>query len=188
MRFRALFICVFILSFLPTLAALADVCVWRDPERTMTKLFPDAQDYLTVDRKLDAASIAAIEKILGEPLEETEKKEYSFYEIRAGKRSLGLVMALAGTGEYGTIETVVGVNPDGSIRGVYLQRIRERLRDQLSSDDFLIQFKGKTFKDDFSIKAVTGAETASREIARLVKKMLVFHAALNPQPSQGDQP
>ncbi len=188
MRFKSLFICVFIFSLLSPLAALADVCVWRDPERTMTKLFTDAQDYLTVDRKLDAASIAAIEKILGEPLEETEKKEYSFYEIRAGKRSLGWVMALAGTGEYGTIETVVGVNPDGTLRGVYLQRIRERQREELSSDAFLNQFKGKTLRDDFTVKAVPGAETASREISRLVKKMLAFHAALNPQPSEGDQP
>ena len=188
MRFKLLFICVFVLSLLSPLVALADVCVWRDPERTMTKLFPDAQDYLTIDRKLDAASIAAIEKILGESLEETEKKEYSFYEIRTGKRYLGWVMALAGTGEYGVIETVVGVNPDGKLRGVYLQRIRERQREELSSDAFLNQFKGKALKDDFTVKAVPGAETASREISRLVKKMLAFHAALNPQPSEGDHP
>lgn len=188
MQFRLFFIYVFVFSFLPPLAAFADVCVWRDPERTMTRLFPDAQDYLTVDRKLDPTSIAAIEKILREPLEETEKKEYSFYEIRAGKRSLGLVMALAGTGEYGTIETVVGVNPDGSIRGVYLQRIRERQREELSADAFLEQFKGKTLHDDFTIKNVPGAETASKEIARIIKKMLAFHAVLNPQPSQGEQP
>ncbi len=184
MPFKYLYLGLFLLLLLPQ-AAQADVCVWRDPERTMTKLFPDAQDYLTVDRKMTPAIVAEIEAVLGEPLEDTEKKEFSFYEIKAGKRSLGWVMALAGTGVYGVIETVVGLNPDGTVRGVYLQRIREPQRKDLSADVFLSQFKGKTLKDSFDVKLVPDAEKPAREIARLVKKMLAFHAVLNPQ--LGDQ-
>lgn len=185
MRFNYLCLGFFLFVLLPQ-AALADVCVWRDPERTMTKLFPGAQDYLTVDRKMTPAIVTDIEAVLGKPLEETEKTEFSFYEIKAGKRSLGWVMALAGTGVYGVIETVVGLNPDGTVRGVYLQRIREPQRKDLSADAFLDQFKGKTLQDSFDVKLVADAEKPSREIARLVKKMLAFHAVINPQ--LGDQP
>lgn len=187
MRFNLLFTCLFLLLLLPQ-AAQADVCVWRDPERTMTRLFPDAQDYITVDRKMNDSLVARIEEVLGEPLEDTEKKEFSFYEIKAGQHSLGWVLALAGTGVYGVIETVIGLNPDGSIRGVYLQRIREPQRKDLSADEFLNQFKGKTLQDSFDVQLVPDAEKPAREIARLVKKMLAFHAVLNPQFTQGDEP
>ena len=36
---------LFIVMLLLSNVALADVCVWRDPERTMIKLFPQAEDY-----------------------------------------------------------------------------------------------------------------------------------------------
>ena len=164
--------------WLPSLAK-ADVCVWRDPERTMVKLIPEAKDYQTKVYKLEPDQIARIEALAGEPLHPTEKVEYNLYAITADGRTLGWVLALAGTGEYGVIETVVGMDADRRIRGVYLQRVRERERKALKSDDFLGQFRGKTQKDSLNIQPVAGAEKASAEIARLVKKMLAYEAVLN---------
>jgi hypothetical protein len=160
-------------------AVHADVCVWRDPERSMLKLFPEARDYRTVTRKLDAAAIARIEQLIGEPLEPGEKMEFNFYEITGAGRSLGWAMALAGMGEYGVIEAVVGLEPDHRIRGVYLQRVRERKAEALKSPVFLDQFKGKRARDPLTVNPVPGAEKASHEIARVVKKMLAFDAVLN---------
>jgi len=137
---------VLLFTLLSSLAASvsADVCVWRDPERTMIKLFPQAKDYKTEVYKLNPTQITAIEKLVGEPLQASEKKEYNIYTITGDGSDKGSVLALAGTGEYGVIETVVGLNADHSIRGVYLQRVRERKRKALKSPAFLGQFTGKT--------------------------------------------
>lgn len=177
LRYETLALFVGLLSVSITLHA--DVCVWRDPERTMLRLFPEARDYRTVTRKLDGADIARIEQLIGEPLEPGEKTEFNFYEITGARGSLGWVMALAGMGEYGVIEAVVGLEPDHRVRGVYLQRVRERKADALKSPAFLDQFKGKRARDPLTASPVPGAEKASHEIARVVKKMLAFDAVLN---------
>lgn len=179
-RSKAWFAIVF--GLLCVQSASADVCVWRDPERTMVRLFPQAQDYRTVIHKLDASRISRIEALIGEPLEPAEKHEFNVYVITADQRVLGWVLALAGRGEYGTIETVIGLELDHRIRGVYLQRIRERARSALQSDAFLGQFKGKSIKDSLSVTLAAEAPAASAEIARVVKKMLAFDAVLNPSP------
>ncbi|MBL9188326.1 MAG: hypothetical protein JNK23_12650 [Opitutaceae bacterium] len=165
----------------------ADVCVWRDPERTMQKLFPAARDYKTRTEKMTPERIAAIEQALGEKLEDTERKEFDLYEITGnadGKAAtLGTVLALAGKGEYGTIEVVVGVDQAGGLVGVYIQRTRERAAKALQAPEFLQQFAGKTKNDGFEIgkdikPASPDAPSASRVVAFVVKKMLVFHDVL----------
>lgn len=171
----------FLLISLLLLSSLtqADVCVWRDPERTMVKLFPQAKDYKTEVYKLSPGQIGRIEALVGEPLLPTEKEEYNLYAITADGRTLGWVLALAGTGEYGVIETVVGLDVEHRIRGVYLQRVRERQQAALKSDAFLGQFRGKAQKDALDIEPIAGAEKASTEIVRLIKKMLAYDAVLN---------
>jgi hypothetical protein len=165
----------------------ADVCVWRDPERTMQKLFPQARDYKTRTVKMTAERMAAIERAIGVPLEDTERKEFDLYEITGsldGKpQKLGTVLALAGKGEYGTIEVVIGVDRAGRLVGAYIQRTRERVSKALQSPEFLNQFAGKTKNDGFDVgtdikPASADAENASRVVAFVVKKMLVFHDVL----------
>ena len=167
----------------------ADVCVWRDPERTMQRIFPAARDYKTVTVKITADKASAIEKVLGAKLDESEKGEFNFYEIvglvQGKPQKLGTLIALAGTGEYGVIEVVIGVDPNGRIVGSYIQRSRERVTHALESPDFLIQFKGKSKDDPFdvgsAVKPAAGdALEASRTIAFVIKKMLVFRAVLAP--------
>jgi len=159
----------------------ADVCVWRDPERTMLRLFTQAEDYKTLVYKLTTEQIKSIEILLGEPLDDSEKHEFNIYAVNKDGQVLGWVMALVGVGEYGVIETVIGINTDHSIRGAYLQRVRERKRKALKSDEFLNQFSGKKQVDEFQINPVAGAEKASAEISQLIKKMLAFDAVLNRQ-------
>lgn len=165
----------------------ADVCVWRDPERTMQKIFPQARDYKTRTEKMTPERMAAIEKAIGVPLEVTERKEFDLYEITGqvdGKvQTIGTILALAGKGEYGTIEVVIGVNTDRKVAGVYIQRSRERVTRALQSPEFLQQFAGKTKEDGFNVgkdikPASPDAAAASRVAAFVVKKMLVFHDVL----------
>ena len=164
----------------------ADVCVWRDPERTMQRLFPRARDYKTVMVKLAPATVAAIEKGLGTGLDSSEKTEFSFYDITGGSGKaevVGTVLALAGKGQYGAIEVVIGVDRDARIVGTYIQRSRERATKALQSAEFLKQFEGKTRNDALEVgkdlKAPSAdAEAASKVVAEVVRKMLVFNDVL----------
>lgn len=173
--------------WLPVRSARADVCVWRDPERTMQRIFPQARDYRTRTIKMTPEKIAAIEQAIGAPLDESEKREFDFYEITGlvdGKvQTLGTIMALAGKGEYGTIEVVIGVDSGDKLVAAYIQRSRERVTKALQSPEFLKQFAGKTKDDGFDLgkdlkPASPDAEAASRVVAFVVKKMLVFHDVL----------
>lgn len=171
-----------------TASALADVCVWRDPERTMQKIFPQARDYKTRTLKMTPEKIAAIEKAIGTPLDASERKEFDVYDIigeaqgKPGK--IGTIMALAGKGDYGTIEIVIGVDGVGKVVGAYIQRSRERVTRALQTPEFLKQFVGKTKSDSFEVgkdikPASQEAEAASKVVAFVVKKMLVFYDVLN---------
>jgi len=167
--------------------ALADVCVWRDPERTMQKIFPSARDYKTTTVKFEPATVRAIEQALGGPFEEASAGEFNFYDIMGvvqGKpQRLGTLMALAGKGEYGVIEVVIGIDTSGTILGAYIQRSRERVTPALQSAAFLAQFHGKTAAADFTVgtslkPASADAEAASRTVALVVRKMMVFYQVL----------
>ena len=180
-----------LLVFLALFAApaLADVCVWRDPERTMQRIFPAARDYKTITVKFTPDNVRAIEKQLGFSIEEAAQGgEFNFYDIigAAGgrPRKIGTIIALAGKGEYGVIEVVIGVDNEGKVLGVYIQRSRERATKALESPAFLDQFKGKTRTDGFDVgsaikPAAAGAEAASRTVAVVIRKMLVFNQVLN---------
>lgn len=169
-------------------SARADVCVWRDPERTMQKIFPQARDYKTVTVKMTPERIANIEKSLGAKLDDSEKNEVSFYRVTGivagGKpRVLGTIIALAGKGEYGVIEVVIGVNEDGKIVGAYIQRSRERTTHDLESATFLDQFKGKTEASGFEVgrdikPTSASAEPGSQVVTFVIRKMLVFYDVL----------
>ena len=179
---------VLLLLVLFAAPARADVCVWRDPERTMQNIFPDARDYKTITVKFAPAKVSDIEKQLGSPIGEASQGEFNFYDIMGavgGKpRKVGTLIALAGKGEYGVIEVVIGVGNTGKIIGAYIQRSRERVTKALESPAFLDQFKGKTKASSFEVgsgikPASADAEAASRTVAFVIRKMLVFYQILD---------
>lgn len=189
MRPRASTICAAVALALIAIAstASADVCVWRDPERTMSKLFPTAKDYKTVTKKIKKDTAQKIEALAGVKLDDTERIEFNYYAITGkvgGKtQQVGTVLALAGAGDYGAIEVVIGLDNDEKIVGAYIQRMREKNGSKLRSEDFLGQFKSKTVKDPIAIgtdiKPVPEAKTASRTITIAIKKMLAFYEVLH---------
>lgn len=161
--------------------AVAEVCVWRNPERTMVKIFPAASDYKTVLKVINEDKKARIERRLGERLDPAESKEWQYYELTDGKgRTLGYITADAEKGDLGVIEMVMGLTPDGRIAGIYVQRARERDK-EFRSDRFLSQFMGKTVEDPILVGKDIKAETPStlvKMVAFGVKKMLMFYDEL----------
>lgn len=175
-----------------TTAATADVCVWRDPDKTMSRLFPEARDYLTVTKKMTPAVAQRIEQQLGAPLDDSETGEFNFYDLRArrdGKAvSVGTAIALAGKGEYGVIEVVIGLDPSSAVRAVYIQRSRERANKVIQSTGFLHQFIGKTVRDALrfgsDLKKPQGADVAAEAVRLTIRKMLLFHKELAGVPAE----
>lgn len=180
--FKALVILAFGLFISSTV--YADVCVWRNPERTMAKIFHGAGDYKTITRIISGPKREIIEKRLGEELSPGERKDWIYYEITDDSgATAGYIIADAEKGEYGVIEIVMGITPDGKIKGIYIQRARERDK-EFKSRQFLKQFEEKTIKDSIEPgKDIKAKEThAVKAVILGVKKMLIFYDELGVEP------
>lgn len=172
-----------VLAFLSftSVTIYADVCVWRNPERTMTIIFPEAGDYKTITKTISKEKKEIIEKRLGESLAPGESKDWIYYEITDKKvKTLGYIIADAEKGEYGVIEMVMGITPDGKTVGLYIQRSREKDK-EFKSDEFLRQFIGKTVKDPIQIGKdikIASISIPVKGVILGVRKMLMFYDEL----------
>ncbi len=123
------------------------ICVWTNPERTMTRIFPQASDYRTVTKKISPKILGVIEKRLGAKLLSGQREAFQYYEMLDDQGVLlGYITAASQKGEYGAIEFVFGTDLNQEINGLYIQRARERDR-AFKKKEFLDQFLGKTIQD-----------------------------------------
>ena len=150
------------------------MCVWRNPERTMTRIFPDARDYKSVTARISAEQRAVIEKTLGYELLPGQQDQFQYYHmLDAGGSAIGTIIPSTQKGEFGAVEFVFGLGPDTTIKGLYIQRARER--DQAFKDRaFLEQFIGRSAADRQAIQQVDGGGTTPGKqavIRGLVKEL-----------------
>ncbi len=118
-------------------------CVWRNPERTMKRLFTEANDYRTVNRQISSEDRAAIEKEIGEQLLPGQDKVFTYYEmVNNAGQLIGYIFAPSQRGEFGAIEFVFGLSSDMELKGLYIQRSRER-ENKFKKQEFIDLFTGK---------------------------------------------
>jgi hypothetical protein len=160
---------VFSVLFASTAATAQEVyvCVWRNPERTMTRLFPEARDYRTVTVPIPTGTLARIEKRTGSALLPGQREQYQYFEmIGTNGTVIGHTHAMTQKGEFGAIEFVFGTDPQHRITAIYIQRQRERDRG-FREESFLEKFKGltpgaaDTFTDPLSEKGSAGSRTVT---------------------------
>ena len=134
------------------------ICVWRNPERTMRRLFPEARDYKTMTADISKAQLAKIEELAGVKLLPGQREVFQYYDM-LGKRGkkIGTLIAASQKGTYGAIEFVFGLNLSRTITGIYVQRARERDR-AFKKKEFLTQFVGKGPADLASLDELAGGE------------------------------
>lgn len=159
----------------------AGICVWRNPDKDIKKLFPKATSYKSIIRRYNKEEKEKIEKLINKELDPDET-EFTFYQIFMNKKRIGTVLTHTEKGQYGAIEVVIGLDSLNKVQKVLIQREREIKSEELRSEKFLNQFINKSFKDTIeinkTIKPIKGAEKASKAVAFSVKKMLIVYEIL----------
>ncbi len=169
------------LFLLTTEILFAGVCVWRNPDKDIKKIFPKATGYKSIIRRYDKKEKEKIETFINKELDPDET-EFTFYLIFSNKKRIGTVLTHTEKGQYGAIEVVIGLDSLNKVQKVLIQRDREVKSKELRSENFLNQFIGKSFQDALeinkTIKPIKEAEKASKAIAFSVKKMLIIYKIL----------
>ncbi|MFW5785248.1 MAG: hypothetical protein ACOCW1_03595 [Chitinispirillaceae bacterium] len=178
MKSRFSYIVSFLLIFSAANAFAQEqfLCVWRNPERTMNKIFSDANDYRTVNLSISSQQRKEIEKKLGSELLPGQQENLSVFEMtdRAGEK-IGTIMAVTQKGEFGAVEFVFGLDLEGKIRGMYIQRARERDK-EFKKREFLDSFKGKALADvEEMAPKFKEASIAVRAVILGVRKELIAY-------------
>ena len=153
-------------------------CIWRNPERTMVKIFPQAKDYRTMSAKISREKLAVIEKKLGSKLLPGQREQFQYHElIDSSGTLLGWIIPSAQKGEYGAIEFVFGLDRQNKVNGVYVQRSRERDK-EFKKEEFLSQFAGKSVSDGEGLAAgIKAVKTKGTEsvIQGFRKELIAFN-------------
>ncbi len=156
------------------------MCIWRNPERTMTRIFPDANDYKTINYPIKAEERSIIEKKLGVELLPGQRERYQYFILtRDDGTEIGYIMAASQKGEFGAVEFVFVLNTDQKINAIYIQRSREREND-FKTKEFLQSFKGKSLAEIKDLKLWQDSNLSFGKKAVLkgiYKELLCFQVA-----------
>jgi hypothetical protein len=128
----------------------AALCAFRNPDKDVYALFPEATGYRSVIVKLDKKAQEKTEKYLGQKLDFDEVGEHTFYLILKDKDVIGMIRPHAERGRYGIVEMVWAFTINAKIKDYKIQRSRERGTDKVKSEEFRGQFRGKTLKVTFT--------------------------------------
>ncbi len=159
------------------------VCPWREPERDLRTLFPDAKEYVTETRIL-SQFMGTIQKRLRRPMT-VDENPLRIYRATDGTRALGAVLVKRVKGEHGGIELVTGIDPQGRVCGVLIQSQREPASVAQVITNWLPHFVGKTAEsalqpgDDLPDVAPDARTTANAIAEGIRRGLIVFSFAEN---------
>jgi hypothetical protein len=154
------------------------ICPWRDPQRDLRRLFPDATKYV-------AEFIGTIHKRLNRPMT-VDENPLRIYRTIDGTRTTGAILVKRVKGEHGGIELVTGVDSQGHVCGVVIQSQREPDSVAQVIAKWLPHFVGKTAEsplrpgDDLPEVAPEARATANAVAEGVRSGLIVFSFAENP--------
>lgn len=174
-RFKFIVCFLGLINAMPAAAEEVFLCVWRNPERTMTKIFPDARDYKTMSIPISKEERKTIEERLGFSLLPGQQDRFQYFEMTGDAgRTIGSIIAASQKGEYGAVEFVFGLDMDGRIKNIYVQRARER--DQSFKDrSFLDLFVGRSIGEWETFGTIYGGDPTpgTRAVIQGLSKELI---------------
>jgi hypothetical protein len=157
----------------------APLCPWREPQQDLRQFFPGATGIHEETRILSHLRVALIHE-LGRPLTAEEMLLRPFRIMKGGER-LGTVLVRRVKGEFGAIELVLAITPEGRVRGLRLQRQREpeAVAAALTSPEWQSAFREKSADSPLRVgedlPAVSREATVSAQaIAEGVHSLLIL--------------
>jgi hypothetical protein len=155
------------------------LCPWRQPEADLRALFAGATGYQTETRILSGQRVELAERLGRAP--EPDEHSLHLYRVRAGEATIGTVLTRRVKGEFGAIELVLAVDPDGRVRAVRLQRLREPqpAAAALENADWLGQFAGGSTASDWRLGGLvptvpSSAAASAQAIVDGVRGLLIL--------------
>lgn len=147
-------------------------CDLNDPDRDVKRFFPESSgyrtSYLAIDKQGGEPLLRRIETRLGDTFHgifETIDVPYTLYAIYRGKELIGYIHGVNQKGQFGGIQVFVALDPAGTIRAFYIQKMTSQWAKSLRSADFGRQFVGLTLRDFESYDPVGGQ--ASGKVAQI---------------------
>lgn len=135
--------------------------------------------------KIKAAVLSSAKSFSEEKTVTLDGKTYAYYEGLDGDKIVGYVFTTSAKGYGGDIETMVGVNTDGTVSGIDFLSISETvgLGMNADTDEFKSQFTGKigeigvnkTAPEENEIQALTGATITSKAVTEAVNIALALY-------------
>jgi hypothetical protein len=154
------------------------LCVWRNPERTMNKIFPDARDYKTVNHAITEKERVAIEDKIGFELLPGQRDQFQYFNMTGNDgKIIGVIIAASQKGEFGAIEFVMGFDTAGVIKDIYIQRSRERDQ-RFKNREFLDSFKGVSIPKTETLKTLHNDENSpgmTAVITGVLKELVAYN-------------
>jgi len=183
-------------------------CDLNDPDRDVTRLFPESTGYKTIYtsilQKGGEKLLATVETRLGDKFHgiyETIDVPYTIYEIFASKKKIGYIHGVNQKGQFGGIQVFLSLDLEGRIKAFYIQKMTSKYAGKLRDANFGRQFLGLTLKDFELYDVISGkasgkvdgiknpapeAESDFRAGLRATKKNLILmdEFVYSPQPAQ----
>lgn len=163
------------------------MCPWREPADDLRAWFPEATDHRAETRILSGQRLALAERLGRMP--DAEEHALQIHRVYQGSTALGVVLTRRVKGEYGAIEIVLAATPEGRVRGLRLQRIREPevVREELQRAEWLGAFVGTELAGDWTLASGVppvnpGAQVSAAAVADGVRSLLVLYATARETP------
>jgi hypothetical protein len=162
----------------------APLCPWREPEADLRRFFPGATQYRAETSILSGMRVDLARR-LGRPVL-PEENALRIYRVLSEGVVVGMVLLRRVKGEHGAIEIVTAVDPQGQVRGVRMQRLREPplVSETLESAAWLRSLQGQTASSRWQLGSGIDdvpppARKSAQAILDAVRSLMVLLEAAN---------
>ena len=152
-------------------------CALRDPVRSIYKLFPEADNHVSIVREVSDEARQEVGRRLPFTLHSTELGTHTVYVVKREGKAEGVVHVRSERSDWGLVEVAWALDAELRIRGFEIQRCRSRERKAVESAAFSSQLIGASSSD--LLRTMVGADgTIRRDALDVPPKAKKLAAAL----------
>jgi Na+-translocating ferredoxin:NAD+ oxidoreductase RnfG subunit len=145
-------------------------------EQAQKLAFPSATQFIWAPVLYRPDQVAAIEKLSGEKV---MGRGEQVWKAQNGTQFLGFFLVDYVIGKHLVIDYAVALDPQGRVLRVEILQYRESYGGEITNEDWLKQFVGKTSRDPLEIgqdiRNISGATLSSRHVTDGIKRVLALY-------------